>query len=603
MKARVGRWIDTLRPTDLFALPVVLGVSAEFALVQLASPYNTAPHVLLTLVLQVVAALMVFAVLGVVYLALRRTLDVATMRRALLVCIPLAAMVAGVGVTWARMMAGLDAVPLWLVRTGSAMMHITAMTILLWLAVSNIRLHYQRLEALTEEHDRLDELDLQATRQLADINVEAVEAVRTRILRGLQRSGPLNAQATRAMWTSTLEDIVRPLSRQLESETEDWAAPTPAARRPQRIDWKAAMLDGTAPALFNPVGVLVILNLIGAPMNLGRVGVVFTAQFIAISAVVVWPIYWLMRRIAIRLAGQAGGGRRIAAFLAMCVLSGVMFGAVMLPLTLGAPQPLRFMYLCPIFTAIVAFCWGLAAAAQNQARATEQELAESAADLQWQLVRSRELHRQRRRALAHALHGRVQAALAAGIIELDQAIAKDVASDALVDAIHGRIISCVRELDLHDTEPSSIEVVADKIRATWAGLLALTVTIDPLLETALRTDSQCLMTLNDLIPELVFNSVKHGGSRNVAVHLERVDHRTMRLIAASVDTAHVTPTGGTGLGSRLLDTCAITWSRTSQEDCSVTTVLLPVAPLSEEAEGARFKGFPLKSAVFANTPT
>lgn len=43
--------------------------------------------------------------------------------------------------------------------------------------------------------------------------------------------------------------------------------------------------------------------------------------------------------------------------------------------------------------------------------------------------------------------------------------------------------------------------------------------MEPSLEAALHDDLQCLMTINDLVPELVFNSIKHGKARDVRVTL------------------------------------------------------------------------------------
>lgn len=570
------RWISKLRPADLFSVPVVLGVSAEYVLVQVASPYNTSAGVALVL-LQVVAVLLALGLLGALFLLLRCRLDDDGLRAVLLVCLPLAALLAGSALAWMRHAAGLDSEPMVLLRASTTLLHVTAMTVLLWLAVSGVRVHYAHLAELEREQDRLAELAAQVDRSLADLNREATEAVRDRILASLREEGESAEPAdVLAVWRSTLEHTVRPLSRQLEAQSEAWVTPTSEARPPVRIDWRYAASEGMAPGRMSPVGLLVVLNVIAAAMNISRSGWVFAAEFVLLSVVVVLPAFVLLRLAAVRVAGAWHGVRRGAAFLVMCVLCGLALGAAMLPLTLGDPKPLRFVYLGPIFTALVAFVWGLAVAAQRQARETEDALQVVADELQWQVARSHERHRQRRQALAHALHGRVQATLAAAILELEARMRDGTVSSAWIDETQARIVSVVRDLDLHRVEPAPIAVIVSRTEATWQGVVLLDVRVDPEVEPVLARDAQCLMTLNDVIPELVFNSIKHGGAHRIEMSIDQIDDRTLAL-TASDDGVTAIAAGRSGLGSRLLDACAITWSRTRHEGRTTTHVVLPCA--------------------------
>lgn len=574
--SRIRRWVSTLQPAYLFALPVMLGAAAEFVLGQLTSPYSLRAPILLNLGSYVIAIAGTFLVLGAVYGLLYRSFANDVLRGVLLISIPVAAALGGGLMGWVRYVTGLDADSLLALRMLSTVAHVTTATILLWLAVSGVRLHYARLDALLTERDRLEVLRMQATQDLSALSERATEAVRSRILQDLVSLERFDARSLLSTLTNTIEDTIRPLSRQLESQSPPWIPPLPEARGSERINWRAAAIEGASPALLNPLGVLGILSLISLPMNLFRVGPAFAIQYALLTTLIAVPLYFGIRRAFIRIAGQARAVVRIMAFLGMCLLCGLAWGASTLVITWGTPQPFRFLWLCPVFTIFFAYMWGFAAAAQMQARSTESDLRTATDKLRWRIARKRELHRQQQRALAHAVHGEVQAALAAGILQLEMALQEGTATDQQVDEVRTRIIACVRELDLRNVRPSPLPVVVAKVQATWAGAVTLSMSVDPNLEDALHDDPQCLLTINDLVPELVFNSIKHGKAKDVRITLVRGDERTLTLSCQDDGVVFSEDATG-GLGSRLLDDCAIQWSRERHGSSTVLMAVLPIA--------------------------
>lgn len=595
--SRIRRWVSTLQPAYLFALPVMLGATAEFVLGQLTSPYSLRAPILLNLGSYVIAVAGAFLVLGAVYGLLHRILANDVLRVVLLISIPVVAALGGALLGWVRYVTGLDADPLMALRVLSTVAHVTTATILLWLAVSGVRLHYARLDALISERDRLEVLRLQATQDLFALSEQATEAVRSRILQDLVSLERLDARRVLTALTSTIEDTIRPLSRQLESESPPWTPPEPESRGSERINWRAAAIEGASPALLNPIGVLGILVLISLPMNVFRVGPVFAIQFALLTFLIAVPVYFGIRSLFIRIVGQARGAGRVLAFVGMCLVGGLVWGAVTLPLTSPTPAPLRFLWLCPVFTLLFAYMWGFASAAQMQARNSESDLRTATDELRWRIARKRELHRQQQRALAHAVHGEVQAALAAGILQLERALQEGTATDQQVDEVRTRIVACVRELDLRNVCPSPLPLVVAKVQATWGGAVTLSMSVEPCLEAALNDDPQCLMTMNDLVPELVFNSIKHGNAKDVRITLSPAGERTLTLTCQDDGVLfNLDATGG--LGSRLLDDCAIEWSRERHGSSTVLTALLP----RDAVELTRFEGLPSYPAGVSKAP-
>ena len=91
---------------------------------------------------------------------------------------------------------------------------------------------------------------------------------------------------------------------------------------------------------------------------------------------------------------------------------------------------------------------------------------------------------------------------------------------------------------------------------------------------ALAGDPLCARSVNDLIPELVFNSVRHGNARVIDVQLQIVDSRTLSLTVIDDGSGDLMTTRH-GLGSALLDEASISWSRTRVGARTTTTSLLP----------------------------
>ena len=584
---RIRNLTRILQPADLFSPLVLIGVTVEFGVLLLASPYNSNVHVFLNMISFVATVIVSFTIQVFIYAILHKHLNEAKLRKALLITVPISSVIGGVFLGWIRYTAGWDDSSLIGMRTLTALLNITPTTILLWLANSGVRQHYKRLDALVVEQERLDLVRIEVQNDLEILNESRSEAVRNRILKDLERLSALDARGALSALIATIENTVRPLSRQIESETPDWVLPHPITRERQRINWWAVMVDATLVKFFNPVGVLTIISLIALNMNVVRVGLDFALQFLVLTILIVWPMFLLIKKLFLQFAKSAKGFTNVIIFIVMCVSCGFVWAGLTLPLTLKTPNPFRGFTLLPIFTFAIAYFWGLANAAISRANTTEMSYRNTTYELLWRITRKRELYRQQCRALAHALHGQVQATLAAGILELERELKLGDVSHEKLEAVRSRITECVSELNLRELAPIGVEQIIQKVSATWAGVARAAISIDPKLEVALGKDPQLLVTLNDVIPELVFNSVKHGKASQIDFVIEQVSSHIVSLVVE--DNGHSLDSSiKEGLGSELLNTCAISWNRERVDGRTVTTLLLPFAGTSSPIN----EGFP-----------
>jgi signal transduction histidine kinase len=83
-------------------------------------------------------------------------------------------------------------------------------------------------------------------------------------------------------------------------------------------------------------------------------------------------------------------------------------------------------------------------------------------------------------------------------------------------------------------------------------------------------DNLCSTALLDIIPELCFNSIKHGQASQVQVTLTQINPKTI-LLQVINDGVQIDKDSTKGLGTKLLDECAISWHRNREKEHIITS--------------------------------
>jgi signal transduction histidine kinase len=457
-------------------------------------------------------------------------------------------------------------------RIVASITHMAVVTVLLWFLVSEVRGLQARRRQLVAERDQLVDLQLTVQRDLERLSDRATEEIRRSILNSLGGLRSTDSMELRQRLRVTIDDVVRPLSHQLAAQPSAWTPPqTPIET--MGADWPLAAREGLDPTLIHPVAVPVLLVWLGLPIHLFRFGPTLTAVLVA-TVIIAIPAFWLAKRIAIRLTAGRSAGAKAAGFVIAVIVGGLALGSATLPYMLGQPRPFVFVIAAPLLALLISGPFAIAESARAQDLALESELRATTAELRWTVTRARERYRQQERALAHALHGRLQAALAAAFLRLDRAVTQGADDEALIQALQADVRAAVFELSIVNTEPNTIDTLIEMTQNNWFGTVAISCELEEYERAALAADPICARSVNDLIPELVFNSVRHGGATRVEIKLEHEDERTLRLSVIDDGRTELNTTHH-GLGSTLLGEASITWSRTRENGRTTTTCLLP----------------------------
>lgn len=207
------------------------------------------------------------------------------------------------------------------------------------------------------------------------------------------------------------------------------------------------------------------------------------------------------------------------------------------------------------------------------------ELLESTEQLRASLVRLHQVEWFQRKALSRALHGPVQSAATAAALRLDAAVRSGTATDQLVDDVRAALLREVDVLDGAAQPPLPVDQLADRLAGTWAGLCAVQLDVDEAGFRALTDDAVLRSTAHEIMTEAVSNAVRHGRAQEVAITVSMDTGDTEILSLVVDDDGHGEIGASSGLGTQILDQCALRWSLETTADGRRLCAWLPVPPV------------------------
>lgn len=490
----------------------------------------------------------------------------------LLVSVIVGAAVRGIALGILLFLFGISESPEFVFRIVASVGHMGVVTVILWFLVSEVQGLQARRRQLMADRDQLIDLQIAAQRDLEQLGDRAAEEIRLSILQSLGGLQVSDSSELRERLRLTIDEVVRPLSHQLGAQSSAWA-PTQPSTEKVRIDWPLAIREGLNPARIHPVVLSLLLLWLGFPIHIFQFApsIVLAYTFITLLAM---PAFWIARKVAIRASIRRGTGFTSMSFIVAVVVGALLMGLATLTYMWDEPQPFVFVIVAPVLALLISSLIAVAEAARDQNLELEADLTATTADLRWALARAREQYRQRERGLAHALHGRIQASLAAAFLRLEHAVAQGANDDAFLVSLQAEILEVLAELDFRDSAPDPIDKVIALTQSNWSGAVHIDFTVEPHVKQALAIDSLCARSVNDLIPELVFNSVRHGSATAIKVELEMADTRTLCLTVTDDGLNYKIETPY-GLGSALLDDSSISWTRSRCGELTTTTCMLP----------------------------
>jgi two-component sensor histidine kinase len=565
-----------LLPEQLFTPSVFLVSLGWMLMLHLMSYWNNAgiapwyERVLVHIVIHFVP----FAIAGLVYLALRRqTSD----QRLLLFLVP--AVIAGCAARGFAQVYGLNLISARVIddpdfRIAASTTNTGFAILIAWAGFSAAESHRRRRQRLAEDQQRLLLLRQQARQDLDRMDASTAEEIRLSLLATLESQARETSEQIVAAMRRLIDEVVRPLSHHFEQRSADWRMPEPE-QQSVGVDWRVVLTKAFRAENIHPAPLLAMLVWTSLPNNFFTRGPWIAVASIA-HGVFFYPLFMWAKAAAIRASRNRSQGQRALIFFATLYVGGQVMGLTSWVYTRFQEPQFMYALIGPVWALVGGSLIAFAKAAKAESEAMESTLLNTDAELRWSLARAREAHRQQRRALAHALHGQVQTAVASAILRLEMSNREGDASPDVAEVIVESLKSKITEVDLLSASHEPVEVVLQRIRDTWAGVATITTNVQPDMSERLAHDSIAAIAVNDLLTELTFNSINHGSASEIAIEIDGMTDEIL-LVVVSDNGSQRRTQARRGLGSALLDTCSIWWERTHQDNRTVTTVALPIS--------------------------
>jgi len=503
----------------------------------------------------------------------------------------IAAVVRGVFVWWAYQ-AVFDADEVWLAeRIMSSVLAIVPIAIthaLAALALNVYRTAQHETDTLTAQKTLIGPAAREYTRQFTSETVTATRQNLVDIVTLLRSADAVQRpDEILAMMKSTLEQVVKPLSRVLSLTKDTVPIPT-APRLFPRIDRHALAHNAWLPSPRAPLilGVIFAIGVIPSlSESLPGAGAAVAASLWGVAIVAIFWVHKITTRtfpdtwsLPVRYA-LVGLAAISGALLLWAVVHGILTPLLTLPdpatsllsrLSLFLPLPLGLLMVIRAF------------AMQLDETLTRRDAL--AAEVRREITRGNELYWQRRQALSHALHGPIQAALNAAELRLRQALTDGHWTEEMAESIAQTVEENMATLAQLDHTTTDVTLVLERTRLMWAGLCDVSWEAPPgFLDQLSNTHEGAGVA--EILVEGVFNAVRHGEASQVHIVFAPTisqDGDDLLHLSMSNDGVAAPPTPTPGQGSALLDLLSSQWTLTTDSTPnSLHTRLLIEIPLGQ----------------------
>lgn len=565
-------FLSNFNPAAVFSWPVFLFSLFWSIMTNFTDVDNNPPGNYLLRIASVTAAhLVAFAFLGIFHASVRLA-PVLVGAIAVVPAVVAASLVRGWTVFTLLNAIGHDSADLLSYRLMGSVTNVGMSIIVTAVVVHRVRTYRDSRRALLAERLRLVEVRDHARGRLELMTQKTLDDVRAAITSTLdfQQSRPAAATADRIQ--HTIDEIVRPVSHRLEQEQFGWEPPVLDSKAGS-LNWRDALSNALSARHLYPREIALAMTAIALSTTLRNQAPLEALYVLSCALLGTWFTLLLTRRF---VSSRQSAWAERASMVLGAVVAGIATGLTTLPVKLETERPFSLVVQAPLFTLMFTVLFALASSATEQASRATERLRETTAELAWEVARLSEEYRHARLSLARALHGKVQAGMMSSLMRLRQAMRDDDdALEELVAQTRKDLESLIDSLGVGESvsHVSLGDVMTDLVD-TWEGIAVCTVTADPETAAALESDPIAMSALAELIPELTFNAVKHGGAASIDFALTLHDQRTLRMVCTD-NGSRPSGSGRIGLGTKLLDECASSWHRSSTANGTVTVAYVP----------------------------
>jgi signal transduction histidine kinase len=418
---------------------------------------------------------------------------------------------------------------------------------------ANSRMHQIKSGQLLNELDRLDTIKIEALAKIRLMDNEAVEGIKNKLDTYVTSMQGKPVSEILLILRTIIDTVVQPLSRQLEVQKINWSPPLSREDKIQ-VNWIKAFKNGLNPGNINYRLIPILLIVTALPVVIKNTP--FHLAFIPL--LLSYCVGFFIGRFFCLIFADKLVNFGIYLLATLC--TGFAMGVCTLPMTQNYDQPYRFLILATLTYPITASLVSMISSADAQLVIATKELAQATEKLEWNVARIREAQHQSQRNLARALHGSVQAKLASAYLEFEKVNQEKVDNPERVNEILAEIQRSIVGFDGRHSEHLDLPKLIAQTQANWSSVAVITCQPSEQDLESIQLDVLCEVALIDVIPELVFNAIKHGKANTITISIKFKNQRVVELTVEDNGVRELVDVGS-GLGTKILEESAISWSR------------------------------------------
>ena len=429
------------------------------------------------------------------------------------------------------------------------------------IATANSRMQQKKNAQLLNELDRLEEIKATSLARIKSISDVAIVEIKTELEKYTKSMHGRSINEVLVILRTMIDSVVQPLSRQLAVQENNWHPPASREVKIQ-VNWIQAFKSGLNPGKIHYVLVPFLMIFSSLPTVIENSSSIHDNAFIFLAYLVAVSIGKLFSFIFANKSADFG------IYLFASLATGFVMGLSALPSTRNYESPYGFLILSTLTYPVTSSLISMLFKANDQLTIASKQLTQATQELEWNVARIREAQHQNQRNLARALHGSVQAKLASAYLELEKLNLGEIDKPEKVNQLLAEIQDSIATINTMQPEHEDLPRLIAKTQENWVSVAAVTSQISDL--ELIQQDVLCVVALIDVIPELVFNAIKHGKATAIEISIKLKDQRIVELTVKD-NGVHELIDLGSGLGTKIMNESAISWKRERVSGYTVTS--------------------------------
>ena len=455
-------------------------------------------------------------------------------------------------------------------RMRASLLNTAVSFVIVTIAIANTRRHQMATGQLFLERSRLERTDLVASEEIRLFHETLVQSISSDLTSRVNEMMGKSAQQVLNLLHDLINKVVQPLSRELSTRSQPWV-PDFVNTPKIRIKWGNLLAQSFNPGKVNYRLIPILLTVIAFPtalLNSSLVEVLLGLGLVNMTAILVGFIF---RQIYVKRRG------RVIEYFVVLLITGISMALSSIYLTRDYDAKFSFVIPGILSYLISATLLSLINGAEEQRRLSEDELRLTVEQLEWKVARVRETQRQNCRQLSRNLHDGIQAQFSLKYLELEKAITRGDRADEMLPQMLKDISALMQGLNTPQSGIQPIDSVIERVRENWSNVAVISFHYHPTVLQAIERDSLCRTSIIDVIPELVFNGIKHGRATEIDLLLELIGGERVRL--SVIDNGNFEKLESTlGLGTTILNESCISWTRQRDKARTVTITDFAFSP-------------------------